>query len=267
MKIDLQDKVVVVTGGSEGIGAGIAKSVAGCGGKVAIISRDEEDMRVVVEAIRSEGGDASYFKADVTEETQMKEAIKQVFAQYGRLDGVVANAGTNGTWAPIDELTPDEWRKTLDVNLTGTYLTIHHTVPYLRQDKPKKGSGGSIVIISSINGTRTFTNEGASAYASSKAGKLALGKMLALELAKSRIRVNTICPGGIESNIHKKTKKEDLEKIENPAEYPEGEIPLTGGELGKPSDVAGMVSFLLSDLASHITGTPVWIDGGQSLLQ
>ncbi|TWT92285.1 3-oxoacyl-[acyl-carrier-protein] reductase FabG [Neorhodopirellula pilleata] len=121
--------------------------------------------------------------------------------------------------------------------------------------------------MSSINGTRTFTNEGASAYASSKAGQLAFGKMLAMELAPSKIRVNVICPGGIHSNIHEKTERENLDKIETPTEYPEGPIPLTQGEMGDPEDVAAMAVFLLSDLASHITGTPVWIDGAQSLLQ
>lgn len=262
MKIDLKGRVIVVTGGSEGIGKGIAEAVASCGGKAAIISRDEDDLKAAVDAIKSIGGQAMYAAADVSDETQMREAFQRISKHYDRIDGVVANAGTNGTWAPVDELSPDDWRTTIDVNLTGTFLTIHHGVPHLR----KQGKG-SIVIVSSINGTRTFTNEGASAYASSKAGQLAFGKMLAMELAPHQIRVNVICPGGIDSNIHEKTERENLSKIETPAEYPEGSIPLTHGEMGDPEDVAAMAVFLLSDLASHITGTPVWIDGAQSLLQ
>jgi NAD(P)-dependent dehydrogenase (short-subunit alcohol dehydrogenase family) len=218
-------------------------------------------MQEIVSAIESDGGQAMAAVADVTESDQVKAAFDQIVKKYGRLDGVVANAGINGTWTPIDEMTPDQWRKTIDVNLTGTYLTIHHSVPHLR----KQGSG-SIVIMSSINGTRTFSNEGASAYASSKAGQYALAQMLALELAQSKIRVNVICPGAIESNIHDKTNRKNLEKIETPVEFPEGNIPLTGGEYGKPEQVASMVSFLLCDLSDHITGTPVWIDGGQSLI-
>lgn len=261
MQINLTDHVIVITGGSEGIGKGIAKAAAKCGAKVAIISRDETDLRAAVDEITADGGDAFYAQADVTQSDQVGDAIAKIVEHYGCIDGLVANAGTNGTWAPIDELTPDEWRKTIDVNLTGTYLCIHHCVPLLR----KRGRG-SIVIMSSINGTRTFSNEGASAYAASKAGQFALAQMLALELAPSKIRVNVICPGAIESEIHDKTERENLKKIETPIVYPEGDIPLTGGEFGAPEQVASLTAFLLSDLASHITGTPVWIDGGQSLI-
>lgn len=261
MNIDLSGHCVVVTGGSEGIGAAIAETVANCGGTTALISRDRESLAAKVEQIRSEGGKAMFAVADVSDSDQMEAAFQKIIDEQGQIDGVVANAGINGTWAPIDELTPDEWRKTIDVNLTGTYLTIHHAVPHLR-----KRQRGSIVIISSINGTRTFSNEGASAYACSKAGQYALTKMLALELSGDKIRVNVICPGAIESNIHEKTEREDLQRIEMPIEYPEGQIPLTGKEMGKQEDVASIAAFLLSDLASHITGTPVWVDGGQSLI-
>ncbi|EMI53006.1 SDR family oxidoreductase [Rhodopirellula sallentina] len=261
MNIDLSEQVILVTGGSSGIGKGIAVHAAKCGATVAIVSRDEPDMRAVVDAIEADGGTASWAHADVTDSDAVKAAVEKTVQRHGHLDAVVANAGTNGTWAPIDEMTPDEWRKTIDVNLTGTYLTIHHSVAHLR----KRGRG-SIVIMSSINGTRTFSNEGASAYASSKAGQFALAQMLALELAPSKIRVNVICPGSIQSEIHDKTNRGNLEKIETPIEYPEGDIPLTGGEFGSPEQVANAAAFLMSDLSSHITGTPIWIDGGQSLI-
>lgn len=261
MNIDPSDRVVAVTGGSAGIGAAIAKMAAQCGAKVAVMARDEDEIRKIVSEIENDGGQAMAAKADVTISDEVDAAFNQIAKRYGRIDGVVANAGINGTWAPIDQLSPEQWRKTIDVNLTGTYLTIHHSVPHLR----KQGSG-SIVIMSSINGTRTFSNEGASAYASSKAGQFALAKMLALELAPSKIRVNVICPGAIESDIHDKTKRNNLKQIETPVEFPEGNIPLTGGEYGKPEQVASMVAFLLCDLSDHITGTPIWIDGGQSLI-
>lgn len=261
MNIDLSDRVVAVTGGSSGIGAGIAKTAAQCGAKVAVIARDIDEMQEVVLQVQSLGGQAMAVTADVTASDQVRVAFDKIVDQYGRLDAVVANAGINGTWAPIDEMSPEQWRKTIDVNLTGTYLTIHHSLPHLR-----KQGGGSIVIMSSINGTRTFSNEGASAYAASKAGQFALAKMLALELAPSKIRVNVICPGAIESDIHDKTKRRNLEKIETPVEFPDGNIPLSDGEFGKPEQVASMVAFLLSDLSDHITGTPIWIDGGQSLI-
>lgn len=261
MKVDLAGRVVAVTGGSEGIGAAIAKTAAECGARVAVLSRDEQDMQAVVDSIEADGGESSWYNTDVTDSEGVREAIAAVAQRYGRLDCVVANAGTNGTWAPIEELTPDEWRTTIDVNLFGTYLTLHHAVPHLKKQ------GGSVVIVSSINGTRTFSNEGASAYAASKAGQFALAKMLALELAPAGVRVNVICPGAVETEIHEKTERENLESIETPVEYPEGNIPLTGGDMGTPRQVAELTAFLLSDLSSHITGTPVWIDGGQSLIQ
>jgi NAD(P)-dependent dehydrogenase (short-subunit alcohol dehydrogenase family) len=91
--------------------------------------------------------------------------------------------------------------------------------------------------------------------------------MAALELAKYQIRVNVICPGAIETNIEKSTEHKDLEEIKEPVEYPEGAIPLTDGKPGQPEQVAQLILFLASDAASHVTGTEVWIDGGQSLLQ
>jgi NAD(P)-dependent dehydrogenase (short-subunit alcohol dehydrogenase family) len=129
-----------------------------------------------------------------------------------------------------------------------------------------KRHGGSIVINSSINGTRIFTNTGASAYSSSKAGQLALGQMAALELARYDIRVNVICPGAIESEIDDNTNKRNLDKVKVPADYPEGTVPLTEGKPGKADDVAELVLFLASDRSRHITGTPIWIDGAQSLM-
>lgn len=262
MEISLKNKVAWITGGGEGIGRGIALLAAQCGAKVAVTGRDTDPLQSVVAEIERQGGEAMSAPADVSQSDQVQQAVEQIIQRWGRLDFVCANAGTNGTWAPVDELTPDQWSSTIAVNLTGTYLTIHHSVPHLRSQ-----GGGSIVIMSSVNGTRMFSNEGASAYATSKAGQLAFGQMLALELAPSKIRVNVICPGAIESNIHEKTDREHLEKIETPVEFPEGQIPLTHGEMGTPHQVAQLTVFLASDAAAHITGTPVWIDGAQSLLQ
>ena len=262
MEISLQGKVMWVTGGGEGIGRGIALLAAECGAKVAVTGRDRAPLRDVVQEIEGKGGEAMIALADVSESREVKQAVEQVIDRWQQLDCVCANAGTNGKWAPIEELQPEEWSKTLAVNLTGTYLTIHHAVPHLLNSKC-----GNILIMSSVNGTRMFSNEGASAYATSKAGQLALGQMLALELAPKKIRVNVICPGAIESNIHEKTDKQGLEDLGVPVEFPAGKIPLTGGEMGTARQVAQLAVFLASDAASHITGTPVWIDGAQSLLE
>jgi len=123
-----------------------------------------------------------------------------------------------------------------------------------------------VVVTSSVNGTRMFSNAGASAYATSKAGQVALAKMAAVELASDRIRVNVICPGSIETEIEANTTQRGTGRLGPPVEYPEGQIPLTGRTPGSAEQVADLVWFLGCDASSHITGTEVWIDGGQSLL-
>src|SRR5690606_13470790 len=138
----------------------------------------------------------------------------------GGINIVFANAGVNGVWAPIEELTPEEWDETIAVNLRGTFLTIKYTVPYLKQ------RGGSIVVNSSINGTRVFSNTGATAYAATKAAQVALTKMLALELAPHAVRINVVCPGAISTQIGENTQKRDLDELGVPVEFPEGWHPL-----------------------------------------
>lgn len=258
----LEGKVALVTGAGSGIGKAAALALGKAGASVVVMSRTAEEVEKTAQEIEKAGGRAKAMTADTSDDAAMKELVGTLVKEFGRLDIVVANAGINGMWAPIDDLKPDEWDKTISVNLRGTYLTIHHTVPHL-----KKAGGGSIIIVSSINGTRTFTNPGATAYSVTKAGQVAMAQQLAVELGEHRIRVNAICPGAIESEISDNTETRNAEKAEVPVEFPEGDIPLTGGEPGKAEDVADLVLFLASDASRHITGSPIWIDGAQSLLR
>jgi NAD(P)-dependent dehydrogenase (short-subunit alcohol dehydrogenase family) len=260
MIMELDGKVALVTGAGSGLGEAAARKLAGAGAKVILVSRTKQELDEVADAIRAGGGEAIVFPADTADEAAMGELAATIARQHGHLDFVFANAGINGTWAPIDELKVGEWDDTVRVNLRGTFLTLHHAVPLMKEH------GGSIAITSSINGTRTFTTAGASAYATTKAGQLALGQMLALELARHGIRVNVICPGAIESEIDDNTRKRDTEEARVPAEFPDGTVPLTGGKPGKAEEVADLVLFLASDRSRHISGTPIWIDGAQSLL-
>jgi NAD(P)-dependent dehydrogenase (short-subunit alcohol dehydrogenase family) len=123
-----------------------------------------------------------------------------------------------------------------------------------------------VIVTSSVNGTRIFSNSGASAYSSSKAGQVALAKMLAVELGPDRIRVNVVCPGAIETEIDDNTDAQN-EDVTIPVQFPEGNIPLTGGLSGSSEQVAALIAFLAGEESSHISGTEVWIDGAQSLLQ
>jgi NAD(P)-dependent dehydrogenase (short-subunit alcohol dehydrogenase family) len=255
------EQVALVTGAGSGIGKAAALRLAGEGCAVGVLTHTPEDAEQVAREIVDAGGRALPLVADVSDEDQMKAAVADLVRTYGRLDHVFANAGINGVWAPIDEIGPDEWDRTINTNLRGTYLALHYAVPHL-----KRAGGGAIVITASVNGTRIFSNAGATAYSATKAAQVAMTKMLALELAKFRIRVNVICPGKIETDIEGSTTHRNPEVAGEPVEYPEGKIPLTDGEPGTAEEVADLVLFLLSDRARHISGTPVWIDGAESLL-
>ena len=258
--LELQGKVALVTGAGSGIGAAAAMSLAAEGAELVLIDRRPEQMVAVAHDIRQAGGSVLALDADIADEAQMRAAFERIRTEHERLDIVFANAGINGTWAPVDDLTYAEWNETQRVNLGGTFLTAHLSVPLM------KAAGGSMIITSSLNGTRTFTQAGASAYSTSKAGQLAFGQMLAIELAQYRIRVNVICPGAIETNIIDSTVRRNTADALVPAIFPQGRIPLTKGVRGSAEQVADLVVFLGSDRASHISGTPVWIDGAQSLL-
>jgi NAD(P)-dependent dehydrogenase (short-subunit alcohol dehydrogenase family) len=260
--MDLKGKVALVTGAGSGIGKATAFALAAEGAKVAVLSRTQSEVVQTRNEITAAGGNAIDLTADTSDEAQMRHAVDTLLRTYGGVDIVVANAGINGVWAPIDDLTPDEWDRTMAVNLRGTYLTLHLTVPHL-----KAGGGGSVIVVSSINGTRTFTSPGATAYTVTKAGQVAMVQQLALELGKHGIRVNAVCPGAIDTSIGDNTASRHREETEIPVVWPEGQIPISGGEAGHSEDVAEAILFLASDRSRHITGTPLWVDGGQGLLR
>ena len=259
--MQLAGKVALVTGAGSGIGKAAAILLAKEGAKVAALGRTADELNQAVDQIKANGGEAMPIIADISDPQQMQQANEKIATQWGRIDIVFANAGINGVWAPIEELTPEEWDKTLSINLKGTFLTVKYAVPYLKKQ------GGAVIVTSSVNGTRMFSNTGATAYSCSKAAQVAFTKMIALELAEHRVRVNVICPGAIETQIDENTQQRNLEKVQEPVEFPEGKIPLTDGEPGTSEQVAQLVLFLASDAASHISGTEIWIDGTQSLLQ
>ncbi len=256
------DKVAFITGAGSGIGKATAVLLAQQGVKVAVVSHTADEVKETVAEIEKGGQKALSVVADVADEEQLKRGVQQVIDTFGRLDFVLANAGINGVWAPIEELTLEEWSNTINTNLTGTFLTIKSAVPHLKKQ------GGSIVVTASINGTRVFSNTGATAYSTTKAGQVAMTKMLAVELAPQNIRVNVICPGKTDTEIQENTQQRNVEKVKFPVEYPKGNIPLDSGKQGASAEQVGQLAlFLFSDAASHITGTEVWIDGGSSLIQ
>lgn len=256
----LAGKVAIVTGGGSGIGKASVLLFAEQGAKVALLDRTVENAEKVKRQVEQAGGEAMVVECDISKPEMVEKAVNQVAETWGRLDVVFANAGINGAMAPIETMEMDDWDQTIQINLRGTFATVKYAIPHLKE------RGGSILICSSINGNRVFSNIGFSAYSTTKAGQVAFMKMAALELAQFKIRVNAICPGAIETNIGDNTfPSDDLDEVKIPVEFPEGDQPLEEGP-GKPRQVAKLALFLASDDSDHISGTEVYVDGAESLL-
>ena len=207
------------------------------------------------------GGRYVCARCNVTDEASVRRAFADVVGQAGSLRGLVNNAGVHretdsGTLATAD------FEDLMRTNATSVMLASREAYPHL-----KAAGQGAIVVVSSINGTRTFTTPGATAYSATKAAQLAMVQQLALELGKVQIRVNAICPGAIETDIGDNTRQRGTGEAGIPVVWPQGEIPISAGEPGTAEEVADAILFLASSKARHITGVPLWIDGGQGLLR
>ncbi|WP_405111966.1 SDR family NAD(P)-dependent oxidoreductase [Paenibacillus sp. FSL K6-1217] len=256
----LEGKVAIVTGGGSGIGRASVLEFARSGAKVALLDRTVENAEKVAVQIRQEGGEAEVFECDIAEPQQVEHAVNQVVEKWGQLDVVFANAGINGAMTPIETMDIESWDQTIQINLRGTFATVKYAIPHLKE------KGGSILINSSINGNRVFSNIGFSAYSTTKAGQVAFMKMAALELAQYRIRVNAICPGAITTNIDDNTyPSDDLKEVQIKVEFPDGGQPLEKGP-GRPDQVAKLALFLACEDSDHISGTEIFCDGAESLL-
>ncbi|WNR46809.1 SDR family oxidoreductase [Paenibacillus roseipurpureus] len=257
---DLKDKVALITGAGSGIGRAAAILLAQQGMNLCLVDLKDDRLEQTKKEIELAGGKAITVDIDISDPNSVEQAFEQAAKTLGRINFVFANAGINGVLAPIENLNSEDWDRTLNVNLKGTFLCVKHAIPHMKE------KGGSIVITSSINGSRTFSGFGMTAYSASKAAQIAFAKMAALELAQYKIRVNAICPGSIKTNIGENTQPTpELDKIKIPIKYPEGSQPLEHAP-GQPEQVANLVAFLASDASNHITGTELFIDGAESLL-
>lgn len=256
-------RTAIITGAGSGIGKAAAIKLVQEGANVALFDMQDDRTAEVEQELNSiRKGCARAFDVDISNPERVERSVLEAVEIFGGIDIVFANAGINGVLAPIEELSLEDWEKTLDINLNGTFLTVKYAIPHL-----KKRGQGSIIITSSVNGTRVFTGFGMIAYSTTKAGQVAFAKMAALELARYKIRVNVICPGAISTNIDQSTDRQgDLDEITIPIEYPDGGQPLADGP-GKPEEVADLVAFLASDESRHITGSQIFIDGAESLLR
>ena len=235
------DKSVLVSGGTSGIGLGLATAFAAAGAEVLATGATEAEIA----AAGAANPGIEFSVLDVRD-----NAAVEAFAA-GLLGGIDVLCNCAGVNLRAAEFTPEGFATVLDINLSGTFYTVKYAVPHLKRN------GGAIVVTSSVNGTRMYSNTGATAYACTKGAQVVMTKMLALELAKHRIRINAICPGAIETKIDDNTDRKNLEKAQEPVEFPEGKVPLTDGKPGTSEQVAELVLFLASDAASHITRSEI----------
>lgn len=251
----MKQEMIIITGAASGIGRATAIAFAKQAKSLALIDQNKEDLK----QIQAEFGERliSIYEGDVSNPKQMKEIFTNIAVSTKTVTTLFANAGINGIFTSIEAFDPEDWDKTISINLKGTFLSVKYAIPLMKEN------GGSIVITSSVNGTRVFSNVGMSAYSSSKAAVAAFGKMAALELSNYGIRVNVICPGAIQTNIGERTHKHEteLKSLEFKKETDRSPTPP-----GTPEQVADMVTFLTSDKAKHISGTEIVIDGAQTLL-
>lgn len=246
MKI-LENKVALVTGAGSGIGKAIAITFAAQGAKVVVSDIDEANAQMVVEQIKSEGGDAIFVKADTSDAVANESLVKSTVDQYGALHIAVNNAGIGGEAGMTGDYEIANWDKVIAVNLSGVFYGLRYQIPAIL-----KSGGGSIINMASILGQ--VGNRFSPAYVAAKHGVVGLTKTAALEYANQNIRVNAVGPGYIKTPL--------LEKHLS-AEQLEGLVGLHPiGRLGEAQEVAELTLWLASGKASFVTGAYYAVDGG-----
>ncbi len=249
--IKLKDKVVLITGASRGIGAAAALKFAQAGATVVVnYFKQEAEAHRVVAACQAQGGRAIAVQADVSRFEDVRELFERTIAEFGHLDVLVANAGI-WTEAAIDELDEATWHETIDTNLKSVYACCHFAAKLFKAQR-----SGSIITISSTAGQRGEALH--SHYAASKGGIISLTKSLATELGAYGVTVNCVAPGWVDTELSAEPLKDkrELEKINH-------HIPL--GRVATADDVAGPILFLATDLARHVTGEILNVNGGAVL--
>ena len=243
----MKGKVALVTGGTSGIGRAVAIALARSGAAVILTGRREAEGQETVRQIKAAGGQGSFFRADVSREADIRAMVDYTVKAHGRLDIAVNNAGIELT-QPMVEATPEDFHRVYDINVLGVLLSMKHEVPAML-----KSGGGSIINISSVAGSVGFP--GIAIYGGSKHAVIGMTRAAAVELAKTNIRVNSVSPAAIATDMFDRFAGTDENKAAMAAMHPVGRV-------GKSEEVAAAVLFLSSDGASFITGHDLKVDGG-----
>lgn len=254
--LDLSGKTVIVTG-AVGIGYGIAYRLAEAGANVLIASLIEQEAVDSSNQLKTNGWNASYIKADVSKEEDVKKVIEKALADFRSIDILVNNAGIYPN-TPLVDLTLENFEKVIDVNLKGVFLMTK----YASEQMIKQGNGGKIINMTSIDALHP-SMIGLSAYDASKHGVWGFTKNTALELAQYKIWVNAIAPGGIITpgvKAMQKNTSQENSKLTDSIEHFLNKIPMH--RFGEPDEIGKVALFLASEMSSYITGTQIVVDGG-----
>ncbi len=252
----LRDRCVLVTGGAQGIGRGVAQAVLAAGGSVAIADLDADAGRACIDEWNV-GARAIFVRTDVAKERAVERFVQRALDAHGRIDGLVNNAGIADPHSgPLEALSLKEWHRRIDASLGGAFLCSKHALPALRDAPTRRGHAGAIVNIAS---TRAHQSEPHSeAYAAAKGGLVAFTHALAVS-AGPQVRVNCVSPGWIATDAWRKPAARRTPKLSKAdhAQHPAGRV-------GTPEDIGALVVFLLSDAAGFITGQDHVVDGGMT---
>lgn len=250
MEIRFDNKVVLVTGASSGIGRATAKEYAKSGAKVIVhYNESKSNVDAVVDSILSDGGEAVALRADVSKKEEVNTLIKSSLEEYGTIDILINNAGALIKRQSIEEMEEDLWDQVMDVNLKSIYLVTQAVIPVM-----KKKNYGKIINLTSI-AARMGGGVGAAHYSASKGGILTLSKNMAKELAPFGILVNAVSPGIIDTRFH--------ERFTAPEIFNKFLDSVVLKRAGTAEEVAWLILFLTSDFASYIVGETIEINGGQ----
>jgi len=249
--MDFTNKVIVVTGGASGIGQATAREFAARHGVVAIFDRNDQAGRATADALSGAGHTAEYFHVDLAVGAQVEQAVDRVASRMGGID-ILANVAGIQRYGTAVSTSDAEWDETLNANVRSAFLASKYAIPHMIQR-----GGGSIVIVGSVQSMTAQRNS--MAYVVSKHALLGLTRSMALDFAGDNIRVNCICPGAIDTPMLRWAASLD----KNPERVVEACHKLSMfGRMGRPEEVARVIAFLASDLASYISGTAIVADGG-----
>lgn len=245
----LDSTVAVVTGAASGIGRSIATRFAEESATVIVADIDVDGGRAVRDAIRENGGRASFVETDVTDSGDVQTLLETVWDHYGSLDVLVNNAGGEFDDGKIHEIDEEVWKKNVSVNLRGPFLCTKYALPLMVET-----GGGRIVNVSSING---LIGLGLTSYSAAKGGLLPLTKLVATQYGQHGIRANAICPGEIATDTHEYSTAPERVRNEWLDQFP-------FGRFGRPEEVASVALFLASPASSYVNGTEIVVDGGMT---